>query len=248
MPAQKRQRNNNKKYTNINNTNTEKGDYHLIHYIIDVPLTLLLMIDEEIRRLKQLLGEVSAERDELKKENWDLKSKNTLLKKEMASAKLSIIARDDKVVFAQKKVAEVEEEKEALLAKNHKCKSYINKLKAEVEVYVELGDCAREEVQRREERVKHYHSKFKSARMDARKLQDIIKDKDERIAHLMDTVNPSKALMLILGDEVERLNKEKEETTKYHDYLWELTGTGLDNRYCPVNGGDALIDPAFNNY
>ncbi|KAI8978557.1 hypothetical protein BDB01DRAFT_852288 [Pilobolus umbonatus] len=202
MPAQKRQRNNNKKYTNINNTNTEE--------------------DEEIRRLKQLLGEVSAERDELKKENWDLKSESTSLKKELASVKLSLVARDDKVAFANEKVVKIEQEKEALEAKNHKCRSYINKLKAEVEVYVELGDCAREEVQRKEGRVKQFNSKYKSARMDARKLQGVIKEKDERITHLMSEVNPSKTLMLILGDEVERLNEEKKESNKYHDYLWKM--------------------------
>ncbi|KAI8978555.1 hypothetical protein BDB01DRAFT_852282 [Pilobolus umbonatus] len=206
MPAYKRQRNNIIKYTNIINNNTNTSTEK----------------DEEILRLKQLLGEVVAERDQLKKDNLELKSTNTSLKNKLASARLSIIARDDKVAFAQEKVAEIEQEKEALEAKNHKCRSYINKLKAEVEVYVELGDCAREEVQRKEGKVKQFNSKYKSARMDARKLQDTIKEKDERIAHLMGTENPSKALMLILGDEVERLNNKKDETNKYHAYLWEV--------------------------
>ncbi|KAI8978528.1 hypothetical protein BDB01DRAFT_837178 [Pilobolus umbonatus] len=210
MPSHnKRQRTSSNTYTHINNAHTNTAK------------------DKEILRLKQLLGEVSAERDQLKKENLNLKCTNTSLKKELISVKLSIIARDDKVAFAQDKVAEVEQEKEALEAKNLKCRSYIKKLKTDVEVFVQLEDAARAEVKKKEERVKHFNSKFKSVRMDARKLQDIIKEKDERIDHLMGTVNPSKSpdcliVMLILGDEVERLNKEKVETTKYHNYLWEV--------------------------
>ncbi|KAI8983143.1 hypothetical protein BDB01DRAFT_850966 [Pilobolus umbonatus] len=170
---------------------------------------------EYIQRLEQMLQKVTEERDLLREENNNLVTENKSLKIELKYTKLSLVVKKDKV-------EELEKEKMALETDNSKCHSYIKKLKTDVECFVQLEDTAREEVRGKEKKLKESRGKFKSIRMDCQKLKDIIKDKDERIEFLMNGPNPSRGLMLSLGDQVEKMENEKKETDKYHQFLWEV--------------------------
>ncbi|KAI8971217.1 hypothetical protein BDB01DRAFT_854937 [Pilobolus umbonatus] len=162
-----------------------------------------------IRRLEQILEKVTEERDVLKTEHNDLMTENKSLKTELKYVKLSLLMKNDKV-------DELEKEKMALESDNSKCHSYIKKLKTDVECCVQSEDTAREEVREKEKKLKESKGKFRSARMDCRKLKDIAKDKGERIEFLMNGPNTSRIY------QVEKMEEEKKETEKYHQFLWQM--------------------------